>query len=301
MPQRPLERALAAATVVLAGGGLSTPARAETSTPRPAIRYVAMGDSFSSGPLISLPQRGSPLGCLRSDHDYAVLVARALKASSFTDVSCGGARTEHMTHPQTNLLLGRANPPQFTALAKDTTLVSLTIGGNDVGFSHSYQCVVYALTDPSGAPCRKALTKNGIDQYQVAIRAAAPKVAAVLRGIHALAPHADVYLLNYLRLLPAKGPGCFPIVPIARGDVRYLRGVQDDLHRMLAAQAAATGVTYVDVSAPGHDMCQNVGRRWVEGIPARPAAPIHPNAAGERAMARFLLARLRARSAAART
>jgi lysophospholipase L1-like esterase len=309
MSARSVERAFATISAAVAAAGLlspvTAPAAAAEKVPqghgrRSPIRYVAMGDSFSSGPLISLPQAGSPLGCFRSNNNYAVQVARALRVGSFTDISCAGARIEHMSRPQTKLLGGRANPPQFSALTPDTTLVSLTIGGNDIGFSHSFPCAVYAFTAPNGAPCRKVLTRNGIDQYRVAIEQTAPRVGAVLRGIRARAPRADVYLMNYLRLLPATGSGCFPVVPVARGDVRYLRGVQDDLNRMLARQAAAAGVTYVDVAAPGHDMCQRIDRRWVEGIPAKPAAPVHPNAAGMRAMAGFLLAAIRARSDAAR-
>ncbi|MGH3391210.1 MAG: SGNH/GDSL hydrolase family protein [Actinomadura sp.] len=304
MSRRSSGRALATVTTVLAATALQPLAARAEHRPahgrRAPIRYVALGDSFSSGPLVSLPQRGAPLGCLRSNNNYPSLVSRALRVASFTDVSCDGARTDHMTKAQTGLLGGRSNPPQFSALTRDTTLVSLTIGGNDIGFSHSFRCAVYAFTAPRGAPCMKAFTKNGIDRYRVAIRAAAPNVRAVLRGIRERSPHADVYLLNYLRLLPATGTGCFPVVPVAHGDVRYLRGVQEDLNRMLAVQASAAGVTYVDVSAPGHDMCQRIDRRWVEGIPARPAAPVHPNAAGMRAMAHYLLAAIRTRSDAAR-
>ena len=52
---------------------------------------------------------------------------------------------------------------------------------------------------------------------------------------------------------------------------------------------------YVDVYKPtiGHDVCQPVGTRWVEGLkPTSPAAPIHPNALGESAMAKAVLAAL---------
>jgi lysophospholipase L1-like esterase len=304
MSRRSSGRALATVTTVLAATALQPLAARAEHRPahgrRAPIRYVALGDSFTSGPLVSFPQRGAPLGCFRSNKNYPALVAKALQVASFADVSCDGARTHHMAQTQTGLLGGRSNPPQFGALRRDTTLVSLTIGGNDAGFSRSFQCAVHAFRAPSGAPCMKAFTKGGVDRFRVAIRETAPKVAAVLRGIRERAPYADVYLLNYLRLLPATGPGCFPVVPLARGDVRYLRGVEDDLNRMLAVQAAAAGVAYVDVSAPGHDMCQRVDRRWVEGIPARPAAPVHPNAAGMRAMAHFLLAAIRGRSDAAR-
>ena len=75
--------------------------------------YVALGDSFTSGPLI--PRlTGSPLGCLRSNHDYPSLVAAAIGPSSFRDVSCQGADTTNMTGPE-GVGIG-TNPPQLHAL-----------------------------------------------------------------------------------------------------------------------------------------------------------------------------------------
>ena len=61
--------------------------------------YVALGDSYTSGPLIP-DQTGNPAGCLRSTHDYPALVAAALGAASFSNVSCAGATTADMTGPQ---------------------------------------------------------------------------------------------------------------------------------------------------------------------------------------------------------
>src|SRR5690242_3722986 len=103
--------------------------RLGTVTP---VNYVALGDSYAAGPLIPA-QNGSPAGCLRSDHNYPHLVAAADRAASFTDVSCQGATTGNMTQPQ-GVGLG-TNPPQLNALSAGTTLVTLQIGGNDIGFS----------------------------------------------------------------------------------------------------------------------------------------------------------------------
>ncbi len=61
---------------------------------------------------------------------------------------------------------------------------------------------------------------------------------------------------------------------------------------MLAATAAAHGVTFVNTYAAGvgHDACQHAGTKWVEGlIPTSLAVPFHPNALGEQAMAREVL------------
>jgi len=85
-------------------------------------------------------------------------------------------------------------------------------------------------------------------------------------------------------------------VPIARGDVPYLRGTETRLNAMLAAAAAKADVGYVDAynGTIGHDACQPPDVKWVEGlIPTSLAAPMHPNAAGEQAMAGLILDALR--------
>ncbi|MFN8016872.1 MAG: hypothetical protein U0P45_01980 [Acidimicrobiales bacterium] len=66
--------------------------------PKPAA-YVALGDSYTAGPLI-LNQSLNPLGCLRSDRNYPHLTAPNIKASTFTDVSCSGATTSDMFNTQ---------------------------------------------------------------------------------------------------------------------------------------------------------------------------------------------------------
>src|SRR3954447_4121541 len=95
-------------------------------------RYIALGDSFTAGPLI--PHRhGTPIACLRSDHNYPALVARLLEPAAFTDVSCSAATTEDMTRAQP-VLFGH-NIPQLDAVTRDSTLVTIGIGGNDIGYS----------------------------------------------------------------------------------------------------------------------------------------------------------------------
>jgi hypothetical protein len=119
------------------------------------------------------------------------------------------------------------------------------------------------------------------------------KVAAVLAEIHQRAPRARVLVVGYPDLLPSTGRGCWPLVPIAYGDVPYLRGIEIKLNAMLAARAAAGGATFVDTytGSIGHDFCQPPGVNWVEGlVPTSPAAPMHPNALGEKAMAQQVLA-----------
>jgi hypothetical protein len=115
----------------------------------------------------------------------------------------------------------------------------------------------------------------------------AANIGAALRQARTLAPSARVYVVGYPDILPRHG-NCWPQMPLTTGDVTYLNGVENDLNTMLQQQASASGATFIDTYDPGtgHDACQPESSRWIEPIiPATDAAPVHPNAAGEAAMA----------------
>lgn len=241
-----------------------------------AATYTALGDSYAAGPLIP-NQSLNPLGCLRSDHNYAHLTAAA-KGLTLTDVSCSGAKTNDMTEAQ-NVEPG-PNPPQFNGLSTGTNIVSLTIGGNDIGFTEIIEsCITY---NPFSTPCKDKYDPGGHDQLAERIANTAPKVAAVLQGIHARSPNARVFVVNYPDILPS-GSGCWPTIPLSFGDVPYLHATEERLNQMLATTAAANGATLVDWYTPsiGHDACKGSSTRWVEPlIPGELSAPVHPNKAG---------------------
>ena len=252
-----------------------------------APRYTALGDSYAAGPLI--PLQLPPFGCLKSSNNYAHLAQLTLAYPEFADPTCSGAETRDMTAPQ-NVTPG-PNPPQFDSLTADTALVTLEIGGNDIGFSSiARDCV---SPTPQGSPCQDKYVVNGQDEISRRIAETAPKVDAVLKGIQARSPLARILVVNYSAILPHKGNGCWPQMPIARKDVPYLRAKQEELNGMLAQEAAANGAKLVDVYAAsvGRDACQLPGIRWVEPVvPVGPAAPLHPNILGMKAMADLVVA-----------
>ena len=242
-----------------------------------AANYVSLGDSYTAGPLI--PNPVLPLGCLKSSNNYPRLAAPTI-GLPLRDPSCSGATTEDMTQPQTVDPDG-PTPPQFNSLDAETTVVSITIGGNDIGFSSVAQdCITL---NPFSTPCKDKYASGGKDQLAERITATAPKVAAVLQGIKARSPLAKTYVLNYPAIFPETGFGCWPQMPIGFGDVPYLRSTQQKLNSMLATQAAANGATLVNWygASIGHDACKGSSTRWVEPlVPGELAAPIHPNKAG---------------------
>jgi lysophospholipase L1-like esterase len=240
--------------------------------------YVALGDSYTAGPLI--PLQVPPFGCLKSNNNYPNLTAREL-GLPLKDASCSGAETEDMENPQ-NVSPDGPNPPQFDRLTKKTRIVTLQIGGNDIGFSSiAEDCF---SDSPEGTPCQDTYVVNGRDEISERIQATAPLVAAVLQGIKERAhPRVRILVVNYAAILPHSGRGCWPQVPITEGDVPYVRAKQEELNAMLATQAAAAGAELIDwyAASVGHDACQLPVIRWVEpAVPVNAAAPIHPNLGG---------------------
>lgn len=277
-----MRRVLCGFAAALAIGALTAPTASATDY----SRYVSLGDSYVSG--APIPNTVNLL-CARSDHNYPSMVANAITPKSFTDISCGGATTRDLTAPQ----LGTGNPPQLDAVKPDTTLVTVSIGGNDVPFSEVVLlCGLKDLFVPHGSPCKDHYQRSGTDALTAKVLAVAPKVGAVLDGIRQRSPSARIVVVGYPTVIPDSGVGCWPVVPISDGDVPWLRDKVRLFNRLVAEQAAARQALFVDTytSSIGHDMCQPAGVKWIEGIvPTSPAAPLHPNALGAQNQARQTL------------
>lgn len=290
----PAAKALGADAPAAKAPAAKAPAAKAPAAKAPAAQtgpFVALGDSFASGNLIPHSPTGHPLGCLRSTHTYSADAAAALRASTFIDASCSGAYTINITQPQGTPT--GTNPAQLASVSAKDSVVTVTIGGNDIGFGGILvACTTLSLTDPFGSPCHKHYG----NRLAVAIAATAPKVTTALREIRAKAPNARVLLVGYPDILPNTGTGCWPRVPIAHGDVPYLRATEVAANNMLARAAAAEHVTFVDTyrATIGHDACQSHDLKDVEGlIPTSPAEPFHPNERGQQVMADQVLAALR--------
>ncbi|HEX4281761.1 MAG TPA: SGNH/GDSL hydrolase family protein [Solirubrobacteraceae bacterium] len=256
--------------------------------------YVSLGDSYTAAPLVPSPT-GNPILCGRSTNNYPSDVARAISPLSFTDVSCSSATTVDMTQAQ-NLYGVQSNPPQFNALGTADALVTIGIGGNDAGLiSVAEECAKLDATTPTGTPCKNHYTASGSDPNVAAINATGPKVANVIQGVHTRAPSAKVLIVGYPDGLPTNGTACWPFVPVTAGDIKYFNGLEQQLNRVEASEAAANNATFVDTwnSSIGHDACKPPGVAWVNGIvPTSAAFPLHPNQLGEANMARQVIAAL---------
>ena len=268
---------LAALAVLL---GLAAPASATPRLPQP-LDYVALGDSYSAASGVLPPDPTAAPQCLRSLRNYPHVLAAQLGAR-LTDVTCGGADTTDFAGEQ---YPGVA--PQLAALSAETDLVTMTIGGNDssVFINSILQCgAAGTRTLGQGSPCRDQYGSSFEDTVRTTTY---PALVQALRAVRAAAPNARIAILGYPWILPASG-GCFPVMPVASGDVPYLRSLQATLNDAVARAARETRVTYVDMSAvsEGRDACQPIGVRWIEPVLAGTNPVIvHPNALGEQAMA----------------
>lgn len=260
----------------------------------PGTNYISLGDSYTSGPLIT-DQTGEPLGCLRSNRNWPALTNPRIRVTGFRDMSCGGAQTRHMWNTQ-GVDPGGPNPAQLSAVDGASKVVTLQIGGNDIGFSDIIKTC--ALQNPFGSGCTADYVHDGRDELSEVIAATAPKIDAVVAEIERKAPQAHVFLVGYPTLVPQSGSGCYPLVPLLPKDVPYLRAKTVELNAMIAARAAAAGVNFIDLYGPsaGHDFCASISNKWVEGIiPTSVAAPVHPNAKGMENFANLVAAAINAK------
>ncbi len=272
-----MRRLAAVLIAALAVTGVLVAAPAGAST---ALRYVALGDSYSAASGNVPPDLSSPL-CVRSTVNYPHVIAAAVHAQ-LTDVTCGAAETKDYT---TSQYPGVA--PQLDAVHADTQLITMTIGGNDSGvfLDSILECGVAGVsTLGQGHPCQDRYGSS----FEDTIRSTTyPALVAALRAVRAKAPKARVAILGYPWIVPASG-GCFPQLPLASGDIPYLRHEQATLNDAVRRAAAASGATYVDLSvvSNGHDACQAIGTRWIEPVlfGTNPVI-VHPNALGESKLA----------------
>jgi lysophospholipase L1-like esterase len=272
-----VRRLAACALIALVSGLLGAPA-ARASSP---VRYVALGDSYSAATGVLPPDPTAPPECLRSLSNYPHLVAAATGAQ-LTDVTCGAADTDDFYSSQQQGIA-----PQLEAVQRDTQLVTMTIGGNDssVFINSIVVCgIAGASTLGQGSPCKDRYGSSFEDTIRTTTY---PSLVRALQAVRAKAPRAKVAILSYPWIMPT-AVGCFDKMPVAEGDVPYVRGIQTTLNDAVRRAAAAAGARYVDMNAvsEGHDACQPIGTRWIEPVlQGTNPVIVHPNALGEQQMA----------------
>ncbi|BBY63336.1 SGNH/GDSL hydrolase family protein [Mycolicibacterium helvum] len=249
-------------------------------------RYVALGSSMAAGPGITPRAAGSPLAAGRSARNYPHLAAERL-GLDLVDVTYSGATTANVLRERQ-----RGASPQIDVLNGTEELVTVTIGGNDVG----YVPLLFAATLPSILRALPVLGDRLRELLDPAAREAAlNQIGAALREIGQVlrdrSPRARIMFVDYLTLLPPSGT---PAPPLP-GDVADLgRLVADRLAQQTSDAAAATGCEVVHAAEASRDHHAWSADPWTIGagslLPWRPK-PFHPNAAGMQAVADLIVTR----------
>ncbi|NLU63096.1 SGNH/GDSL hydrolase family protein [Rhodococcus sp. HNM0563] len=253
--------------------------------------YVALGDSFVAGP--GIPPSTSD-ECGRSEVNYPTLVAETLGVAEFVDASCSGAVSSDLHGRQISVLTRSAVPPQYDALRPHTDLVTVGIGGNDIGLVQLAISCTNVAPPPQGVSCAES-NSGRPDPYDIAIDTFASRYAVIVEEIRTRSPHADIVFVGYPTGI--RDGGCFPEQQMWPQDATYLQSKIDRLNTVMAEQVVGAGARFVDLrtSTIGHDACATPEQRWMEGIvPSSPGIPLHPNAAGHRNAAERVVSALSA-------
>lgn len=282
--------AIAALTAVCLAAG---PALSASAAPGlGGLEYVALGDSYSAGYGLPDPLDTPAPGCFQSPDNYPHQLADAY-GLVLDDRTCSGAVTANVIDtPQVTMTGQGPAPVQSDSLSASTDIVTITIGGNDLGFATiAKSCVATSATGPVvGVPpdffskntCQEIYNPSPGNDFLLTILdlEVKPALAATMATIAQKAPNAKVFVVGYPTLTPASG-GCYSLpigdngfvppfpqntVPFVASDLAYLHGIEAALDDAIRAAAATAGFTYVPTfeQTADHSLC--TPDPWVFGI-----------------------------------
>lgn len=276
-----------------------------TATPLPA-KYVAMGDSFSSGEGNSPFETGTDTDdtneCHRSESAYPQWLSQTpgLHLEHMAFVACSGATID------TVLNGGEAEgawgePSQVNALSEHTEVVTVTIGGNDIGFKAFATACAAPLSSCDSSTTIYSTTMSDVHNVLPGL------LSDMFTKIANKTDHAHVYVIGYPYATPSSGLDSLPI------QCSYLNSSVEDGADSLAARAIVTNLneeiddavteftntlsdsefeyidpnSSVDGSFDGHDLCQDLDSYFHNVAPndvfgnGYQAKIFHPNVTGQ--------------------
>ncbi|MEU4116889.1 SGNH/GDSL hydrolase family protein [Kitasatospora sp. NPDC028055] len=308
MPHIP-SRLVVAGTAVALAVGLITPTTAEAAA-KPATRaagleWVALGDSYTAGVIQATGDEfETPRdGCARTTGSYPEVIRRDLgPLVDLRNVSCSGATTGSVYATELSPL-GRPLPPygtdpdapfppvppQIDAVSQSTGLITVGVGGNDLGFAQILEdCVTLgAGTGNTGTPCK--------DKYDTQLPGRLNQLRSgydqMLTALHAKAPSAKVVTVGYPHLVPEDANRCrygdpLQFATFTTGDLAWARAaILEPLNAVIQQETAAHRDSFVDLypGSAGHSVCDD--DRWLDGLLTSilplEYALVHPNAKGQ--------------------
>ncbi len=232
----------------IAGAGI--PAQAAAS-----VHYVALGDSYSSG----VGAGGTSGSCGQSPDAYPALWAKANSPASFAFAACSGATTSDVIGSQ------------LSSLNASTTLISITIGGNDAGFSSIMETCV--LKSTSSCESVVATAEKFVSDTLPG------RLDTTLTDIRADAPNAKVVVVGYPDFYDLSAWLC---LGLSSADHQALDTGINDLDGALSAAAARNGDTFADARSQfsAHEICS--GSSWLNSVTLPITSSYHPTATGQK-------------------
>ncbi len=222
-----------------------------------ASQYVALGDSYSSGvgTRVFYEESGE---CSRSPDAYGPKIA-AKRGYTLNFEACSGAKTPEVIEKQ----LGK--------LTSSTALVTITIGGNDAGFSNvMLNCALYYFT------CGSAISEA--NSY---IEKTLPgKLETTYKDIRAKATTAEVIVLGYPKLFTKEGATC-NVNFLTSGNEKKMNESAEKIDAVIRKQAEARGFKFVNPTSPfeAHEVCAS--EEWLNGQSNPLSESYHPNVKGQ--------------------
>jgi lysophospholipase L1-like esterase len=222
-----------------------------------ASQYVALGDSYSSGvgTRVFYEEPGS---CKRSPDAYGPKIAAA-KGYTLNFEACSGAKSTEV------------NEKQLGKLSSSTALVTITIGGNDAGFSNVIiNCALYYFTCGSAISEANSFIANKLPGL----------LETTYKDIRAKATTAEVIVLGYPKLFTKEGATC-NVNFLTSGNEKKLNETGEKLDAAIKARAAANGFKFVNPTTPfeSHEVCSSV--EWLNGQSNPLEESYHPNVKGQ--------------------
>ena len=244
----------------------------QTETLPPGSQYASIGSSYAAGFGIQ-PQEPGAGACGRSLLDYPHLVAAKLHLQ-LDDLSCGGAVIADALR-----LSQGANPPQIDAVTSQTRLVTMTIGGNDVGY-------IATAIACGGAHSTCTATAN-LAQIDAAFQALPNSLTRLIQAVRTKAPAATIVLVTYPRLVP---PTACPALHYSQAATRLVGSMGTRLEQVFVKVAKTDHVLLADPYVLGatHGPCATGANQWVAGLVPSNGFEYHPTAAGHQEMAHLV-------------
>jgi lysophospholipase L1-like esterase len=218
--------------------------------------YVALGDSYSSG-VGTRVYYNDGSGCSRSPEAFAPKISAA-RGYSLSFQACSGAKTTDV------------NNNQLGTLNSTTNLVTITIGGNDAGFSEVIvNCALYYFTCGSAISNANSFIQNKLPAL----------LDTTYNNIRSRATVAHVVVLGYPHLFTSEGKTCNANF-LTSSHEKELNHTGDLLDGVISARAAAHGFTFVDPRNAflPHEVCSS--SEWLNGQSNPLSESYHPNISG---------------------